>query len=67
MAVVVAPILRFADVGFGADVRISQLGTPEKMISAFGPEIMGTNVDDMQCGLNNRTQSAHEQNTRMFE
>lgn len=47
LAVVVAPVLRFTDVGFNADVRIDKLGTPEKMISGFGPEIMQQNVDDM--------------------
>jgi hypothetical protein len=44
MAVVVAPVLRFLDVGFNADVRIQQLGSPEKVISGFGPELFGSPV-----------------------
>lgn len=42
MAVVVAPVLRFADVGFNADVRIEELGGPDKIISGFAPELFGT-------------------------
>lgn len=46
MAVVVAPVLRFLDVGFNADVRIQQLGSPEKVISGFGPELFGSPVQE---------------------
>lgn len=42
MAIVVAPVLRFADVGFNADVRLKELGSPEKMIGGFGPELFGS-------------------------
>ena len=44
IAVVVAPVLRFADVGFQADVRIEQLVTPERLIKAFGPELTGATI-----------------------
>ncbi|KAL4589138.1 hypothetical protein LXL04_002041 [Taraxacum kok-saghyz] len=39
--VVVAPVLRFADY----DAKIEKIGTPEKVINAFGPEVIGENVD----------------------
>lgn len=42
MAIVVAPVLRFLDVGFNADVRIKELGSPDKMIGGFGPELFGS-------------------------
>lgn len=42
MAIVVAPVLRFADVGFNADVRLKELGSPDKMIGGFGPELFGS-------------------------
>ena len=42
MAIVVAPVLRFLDVGFNSDVRIQELGSPEKLISGFGPELFGS-------------------------
>ncbi len=41
LAIVVAPILRFIDVGFNADVRIEEVGPPEKLISGFAPELFG--------------------------
>lgn len=41
LQVVVAPVLRFADVGFNADVRIDQLNKPEAIISGFAPELFG--------------------------
>uniref|UniRef100_A0A7S0RA50 PsbP C-terminal domain-containing protein n=1 Tax=Pyramimonas obovata TaxID=1411642 RepID=A0A7S0RA50_9CHLO len=46
LAVVVAPVLRFYDVGYNASVIIEDLGTPEKIIKAFGPEILGRPVED---------------------
>jgi len=33
LQVVVAPVLRFADIGFNADVRIDQLNNPDSIIS----------------------------------
>ncbi|KAF9612347.1 hypothetical protein IFM89_039065 [Coptis chinensis] len=44
LSVVVAPVLRFAD-NLGEDVKIQNIGTPDKVISAFGPEVIGENVD----------------------
>ena len=51
IAVVVAPVLRFADVGFQADVRIEQLVTLDRLIKAFGPELTGETVDDGNVAL----------------
>ena len=45
-AIVVAPVMRFADVGFNSDVRIDKLGNPDKMISGFGPELFGSPLQD---------------------
>ncbi|GAB2270503.1 PsbP domain-containing protein 4, chloroplastic [Dionaea muscipula] len=42
--VIVAPVLRFAD-NLGDDVKIEKIGPPEKVISAFGPEVIGENVE----------------------
>lgn len=42
LAVVVAPLLRFIDVGFNADVRIEEVGPPDKLISGFAPELFGS-------------------------
>lgn len=41
--VIVAPVLRFADLE--GDVTIERIGPPEKVISAFGPEVIGENVE----------------------
>ncbi|GJP35105.1 hypothetical protein CLOM_g19623 [Closterium sp. NIES-68] len=42
--IVVAPVLRFAD-GLGDNVKIESVGDPERVITAFGPEITGENVE----------------------
>ncbi|CAL5333066.1 unnamed protein product [Camellia sinensis] len=42
--VIVAPVLRFAD-NLGDNVTIERIGPPEKVISAFGPEVIGENVE----------------------
>lgn len=47
LAVVVAPVMRFANIGFNANVKIDELGSPQKMIEGFGPEILGQNVDEI--------------------
>ncbi|KAL2652046.1 hypothetical protein R1flu_020174 [Riccia fluitans] len=44
ISVVVAPVLRFAD-GLGDNVKIEDIGEPEKVIDAFGPELTGQNVE----------------------
>ncbi|CAL5226845.1 g9711 [Coccomyxa viridis] len=46
LAVVVAPVLRFIDVGFNADIRIEELGSPEKLIGGFAPELFGSPLQD---------------------
>ncbi|CAA7396697.1 unnamed protein product [Spirodela intermedia] len=42
--IIVAPVLRFSDT-LGDDVTIEKIGPPEKVISAFGPEVIGENVE----------------------
>ncbi|ONK77412.1 uncharacterized protein A4U43_C02F6260 [Asparagus officinalis] len=42
--VIVAPVLRFS-ADLGDDVKIEQVGSPEKVINAFGPEVIGENVE----------------------
>jgi hypothetical protein len=46
LAVVVAPVLRFVDVGFNANIRIQDIGEPMKLIQGFGPELYGKPIDD---------------------
>lgn len=43
LSVVVAPVLRFADNDENA--RIEDIGPPEKVIYAFGPELIGNNIE----------------------
>lgn len=38
---VVAPVLRFMDVGFNAKVTIVDVGEPQKIIEGFAPELWG--------------------------
>eukprot|EP00897_Mesotaenium_endlicherianum_P007486 jgi/Mesen1/6766/ME000346S05939 len=49
LSIVVAPVLRFSS---GDNAKIEDVGTPEKVIYAFGPELTGQNVEgkvaDMQ-------------------
>uniref|UniRef100_A0A1J3CND1 PsbP domain-containing protein 4, chloroplastic n=1 Tax=Noccaea caerulescens TaxID=107243 RepID=A0A1J3CND1_NOCCA len=44
LSVIVAPVLRFAD-NLGEDVKIENIGPPAKVINAFGPEVIGENVE----------------------
>eukprot|EP00250_Pteridium_aquilinum_P022767 c25679_g1_i1 orf=409-1233(-) len=44
LSVVVAPVLRFAS-DLGDNVTIEKIGPPEKVIDAFGPELVGQNVE----------------------
>lgn len=44
--ILVAPVLRFKEIGNNADVRIDFLGTPEQIISGFAPEIFGTPLNE---------------------
>ncbi|XP_058097324.1 psbP domain-containing protein 4, chloroplastic isoform X2 [Magnolia sinica] len=41
--VIVAPVLRFSDLG--GDAKIEEIGPPERVINAFGPEVIGENVE----------------------
>ena len=41
LEVVVAPVLRFVDVGYNANVRIQELGPPDRIIAGFAPELFG--------------------------
>ncbi|XP_020531790.1 psbP domain-containing protein 4, chloroplastic isoform X2 [Amborella trichopoda] len=43
LSVVVAPVLRFADLG--ENTKIEDIGPPDKVIAAFGPEVIGENVE----------------------
>ncbi|KAI5077039.1 hypothetical protein GOP47_0009104 [Adiantum capillus-veneris] len=44
LSVVVAPVLRFAS-DLGEDATMEKIGPPEKVIDAFGPELVGQNVE----------------------
>ena len=46
LQVVVAPVLRFVDVGYNANVRIDQLFTPEVAINGFAPELFGSPLNE---------------------
>lgn len=48
LSVVVAPVMRFADIPFNADVRIEMLGSPDKLIRGFAPELIGQPLEDRQ-------------------
>ena len=45
LLVVVAPVLRFMDVGYNADVTIESIGKPENIIAGFAPELYGKPLD----------------------
>ncbi|XP_031248551.1 psbP domain-containing protein 4, chloroplastic [Pistacia vera] len=49
--VIVAPVLRFAD-NLGDDATIEKIGPPEKVINAFGPEVIGENVEGKVLSTN---------------
>lgn len=49
--VIVAPVLRFAD-NLGEDATIQRIGPPEKVINAFGPEVIGENVEGKVLSTN---------------
>ncbi len=46
LAIVVAPVLRFMNVGYNADIRIEDIGSPEKLLEGFAPEILGGPVEE---------------------
>ncbi|EEF36252.1 psbP domain-containing protein 4, chloroplastic isoform X2 [Ricinus communis] len=49
--VIVAPVLRFAD-DLGDNATIERIGPPEKVINAFGPEVIGENVEGKVLSMN---------------
>ncbi|XVE95625.1 hypothetical protein REPUB_Repub02eG0114300 [Reevesia pubescens] len=49
--VIVAPVLRFAD-NLGQNATIEKIGPPEKVINAFGPEVIGENVEGKVISMN---------------
>jgi len=46
VAVIVAPVARFKDIGFNANVTLQELVTPEQLISGFAPELIGVPLQD---------------------
>ena len=46
LSVVVAPVLRFLDIGFNANIKIEDVGSPDKLISGFAPELFGGPLND---------------------
>jgi hypothetical protein len=46
ISVVVAPVARFADIGFNANVKLQQLVTADQLISGFAPELIGLPLQD---------------------
>ncbi|XP_061996335.1 psbP domain-containing protein 4, chloroplastic [Rosa rugosa] len=51
LSVIVAPVLRFADNLVG-DATIEKIGRPETVINAFGPEVIGENVEGKVMSIN---------------
>uniref|UniRef100_A0A0F7GYS2 Photosystem II reaction center PsbP family protein n=1 Tax=Francoa sonchifolia TaxID=23250 RepID=A0A0F7GYS2_9ROSI len=51
ISVIVAPVLRFSD-NLGDHAEIELIGPPEKVISAFGPEVIGENVEGKVLSIN---------------
>lgn len=39
-------MLRFLDVGFNSEVRIDEVGPPEKLIEGFAPELFGKPLEE---------------------
>lgn len=46
LSMVVAPVLRFRDVGYNANVDMAFLGDPDKIIAGFTPELYGAPLVD---------------------
>ena len=46
VSVVVAPVARFADIGFNADVRLETLVGIDALIAGFAPELIGAPLGD---------------------
>lgn len=46
LSVIVAPVLRFLDLGYNADIRLPDVGSPEKLIAGFFPELFGKTMEE---------------------
>lgn len=46
LLVVVAPVMRFADIPFNARMSTEQLGPPDKLIEGFAPELYGSPLNE---------------------
>jgi hypothetical protein len=46
VAVIVAPVLRFMEVGYNANVVIADIGLPDKIINGFAPELFGRPLEE---------------------
>jgi hypothetical protein len=46
LSVVVAPVLRFLDLGYNADIRLPDVGPPEKLMAGFYPELFGKTMEE---------------------
>lgn len=46
LSVVIAPVLRFLDLGYNSDVRLPDVGPPEKLIAGFYPELFGKTMEE---------------------
>jgi len=46
IAIIVAPVLRFKDIGFNARVTIDQLAQPQQIVEGFAPEVMGNPIEE---------------------
>nr|XP_011470631.1 PREDICTED: psbP domain-containing protein 4, chloroplastic-like [Fragaria vesca subsp. vesca] len=51
LSVILAPVLRFLD-NFDGDATIEKIGRPETVINAFGPEVIGENVEGKVMSIN---------------
>jgi len=46
LEIIVAPVLRFLDVGYNADIQIKDIGNSDKLIEGFAPELFGAPLED---------------------
>ena len=46
VAVIVAPVLRFKDIGFNANIVLEEIISKEALISGFAPELIGQPLDE---------------------
>lgn len=46
LSVIVAPVLRFLDLGYNADIRLPDVGPPDRLIAGFFPELFGKTMEE---------------------